>query len=100
MPDKLPEEQLPINLHHELPETFADQVGTMYFDGSTLRIDLLVTRTEHPSNPPKGERHVVSRLVLSQRGMVDLINQLGRLSTSLTQSGLLKANPPSPSQPN
>ena len=100
MAEGLPEAQLPINLHHELPETFADQVGTMYFDGSTLRIDLLVTRTEHPSAPPKGERHVVSRLVLNQRGMVDLINQLGKLSASLTQSGVLKTNPPTPGQTN
>jgi len=46
MYDKLPEEKFPINPHHELPETFADQVGTMYFDGSALRIEFLFAHTE------------------------------------------------------
>jgi hypothetical protein len=96
MYDKLPEEKFPINPHHELPETFADQVGTMYFDGSALRIEFLVTRVEQPSPPPKEERHVVSRLVLSPRCTIDLINQLNKLSTTLTQSGLFKTNPPPP----
>jgi hypothetical protein len=87
---------LPINPHHEITETFADQVGTMYFDGTSLRIDLMVTRVEKPTNPPTGERHVVCRLVLAPRCTVDLINQLNKLSAQLAQAGLLKPEPSSP----
>jgi hypothetical protein len=87
---------LPINQHHEIGETFADQLGTMYFDGTSLRMDLMVTRVEKPTNPPMGERHVVCRLVLSPRCTVDMINQLKMLSAQLAQAGFLKPEPPAP----
>jgi hypothetical protein len=82
----------PIVPHHEVRETFAEQVGSMMFDGSTLKIDFTVVRMNEPgpSNPPAGERHVVSRLVLSMNGAIDLINQMSRLAGQLAQSGLLK----------
>jgi hypothetical protein len=92
-----PIESLPINLHHEIVETFADQIGTMYFDGTSLRVDLLVTRVEKPSIPPAGERHVVSRLVLSPRCTAELITQLSKISAQLHNSGIFKADPPSSS---
>jgi hypothetical protein len=88
-----PIESLPINLHHEIGETFADQVGTLYFDGTSLRIDLLVTRVEKPTQPPTGERHVVSRLVLSARCTAELITQLNKISAQLAKSGLFKTDP-------
>jgi hypothetical protein len=97
MADNLPGELFPINLHHEIGETFADQVGTMYFDGTSLRIDLLVTRVEKPTQPPTGERHVVSRLVLSPRCSAELITQLNKISAQLAKSGLFKVEP-APSQ--
>ena len=37
-----------------------------------------------------GERHVVSRLVLSMSGAIDLMNQMSRLAGQLTQAGVLK----------
>jgi hypothetical protein len=82
----------PIVPHHEVRETFAEQVGSMMFDGSTLKIDFTVVRMNEPgpSSPPAGERHVVSRLVLSMNGAIDLINQMSRLAGQLAQSGLLK----------
>jgi hypothetical protein len=97
MAENLPEEKFPINLHHEIGETFADQVGTIYFDGTSLRIDLLVTRVEKPTQPPAGERHVVSRLVLSPRCSAELITQLNKISAQLAKSGLFKVEP-TPSQ--
>ena len=96
MPEN-PTESLPINLHHEIGETFADQLGTMYFDGTSLRIDFLVTRVEKPTQPPTGERHVVSRLVLSPRCSAELINQLHKISAQLAKSGFFKVDP-TPSQ--
>lgn len=84
MAETRPEEQLPINLHHEIRETFADQVGTMFFDGSSLRIDFMVTRPEKPTaTPPTGERHVVCRLVLSPRCIADLTSQLVKVSSQI-----------------
>src|SRR5579863_5812125 len=95
MPEDRPvENKLPINLHHEIRETFADEVGTMYFDGTSLRIDFMVTRVEQPTPPPMGERHVVCRLVLAPRCTTELINQLNKLGAQLTQTGVFKAQPP------
>ena len=99
MAENLPEEKFQINPHHEIRETFADQLGTMYFDGTSLRIDLLVTRVDQPTSPPTGERHVVSRLALSPRCTIDLINQLNKLSATLAKAGLFKTEPPAPRQP-
>ena len=86
--------KLPIIPHHEVSETFADQVGAMMFDGSLLKMDLVAVRlgAAMPPAPMIGERHVVARLVLSPSGTVDLINQVKRLADQLTQSGLIKAD--------
>jgi len=99
MPDPI-ESNLLINLHHEIHETFADQVGTMYFDGTTLRIDLAVMRVEQPTSPPTGERHVVCRLFLSPRCAADLINQLNKLSAQLAKVGFFKTEPSATPQSN
>jgi hypothetical protein len=84
---------LPIIPHHEVSETFADQVGAVTFDGSVLKLDFVAVRLSStmPPAPATGERHVVARLVLSQAGTVDLINQVKKLADQLTQAGLIKA---------
>ncbi len=84
----------PLVPHHEIKEIFADQVGTLYFDGSTLKIDFTVIRVSEPTpqNPAIGERHVVARLALSTSGTLDLINQVKGLTAQLSQSGLIKTD--------
>jgi len=84
--------KLPIVPHHEVSETFADQVGAVMFDGSILKIDFVAVRlgAAMPPAPTTGERHVVARLVLSPSGTLDLINQVKKLSDQLTQAGLIK----------
>jgi hypothetical protein len=84
--------KLPIVPHHEVSETFADQVGAVMFDGSVLKIDLVAVRLSAaaPPAPTAGERHVVARLVLSPNGTLDLINQVKKLADQLTQAGLIK----------
>ena len=84
--------KLPVVPHHELAETFADQVGAVMFDGSVLKIDLVAIRlaAANPPAPATGERHVVARLVLSQAGTIDLINQMKRLSDQLIQAGVIR----------
>jgi hypothetical protein len=94
MPDSSYEmmKKFPIAAHHEVRETFADQIVLTTFDGTTLRIELAVARMEEPKPPapPKGERHIVCRVVLSVNCTVDLINQLNQLSAQLVQAGLIK----------
>jgi|SRR5579871_1170795 len=88
-----PQNRYPINPHHEVKETYVDRIGSMLFDGSSLRMVFLVARMNEPlvpNGPPTGERHVVSRLVLSMSGAIDLINQVNKLAGQLTQAGVLK----------
>ena len=51
----------------ELAETFADTVGHWHFDGSSLRIDFLVTRFDDTTASDKrtGRRLPVCRLALT-----------------------------------
>jgi hypothetical protein len=78
--------------HHEVRETFADQIGFIICDGSTLKIDFEVIRMSEPTSPtpPERQRHVVARLALSMSCAIDLINQVKRLAEQLAQSGLIK----------
>jgi hypothetical protein len=83
--------KLPI-VPHQVSETFADQVGAIMFDGSTLKIDFVAVRlgAALPPATTAGERHVVARLVLPPGGAIDLINQLKQLADQLTRAGLIK----------
>lgn len=82
--------------HHEVGETFADQLGMTTFDGNTLRIEFAVTRMNEPKPPaqPTGERHVVTRLVLSTPCAIDLINQMQTIAAQLAAAGLIKKDSP------
>ena len=84
--------KLPVVPHHEIRETFADQIGFMICDGSSLKIDFEVVRMNEPTSPtpPEKERHVVVRLALSMNCAIDLINQVSRLAEQLAKSGLIK----------
>lgn len=84
--------KLPVVPHHEVSETFADHIGFIVCDGSTLRIDFEVVRMNEPvsSGPPQKERHVVARMALPMNCAVDLVNQMGKLAGQLAQSGIIK----------
>jgi hypothetical protein len=84
--------KLPVVPHHEVGETYADQVGFLICDGSTLKIDFEVIRMNEPTSPtpPEKERHVVARLAMSMNCAIDLINQVTRLAEQLAKSGLIK----------
>ena len=87
--------KFPIAPHYEVRETFADQLGSSLLDGSTLRIEFLVARMEGEAKPPfspKGERHVVCRLVLTYNCAVDLINQMNHVAAQLAQAGIIKTD--------
>jgi hypothetical protein len=81
----------------ELSETFADHVRMISFDGQTLRIEFCVSRVDQPATqggPPTGRRYPACRLVLSSGATLELMNQLQRITASLIQQGVLKAQQP------
>jgi hypothetical protein len=84
--------KMPVVPHHEVRETFAEHIGFIICDGSTLKIDFEVVRMGEPTSaaPPERQRHVVTRLALSMGCAIDLINQMKRLAEQMAQSGLIK----------
>ncbi len=84
--------KFPISHHHEVSETFADTMGLTMFDGQNLRLEFSVARMGEPKPPapPVGERHIVSRLVLTANCAVDLINQMNQIAGQLVQFGFIK----------
>ena len=94
--------KFPLVHHHEVQETFVNQLGLFTFDGGTLRMELAVARMNEPKPPaqPTGERHIVARLVMSAPCAIDLINQMQLIAAQLAQAGLIKMErPPPPVQP-
>lgn len=82
--------KFPLVPHHEIAETFADQLCQLSCDGGTLRVEFAVGRMEEPKPPQKGARHVVCRLVLSLPCAIDLINNMNRLAQQLATMGAIK----------
>ena len=97
------QQQQPTPIRHvdlpDLPETFADSIHTMAWDGQTLRVDFCVTRyPEVPSAPgAEARRYPVSRLVLTAPVAVDLFGRLQQTMAALAKAGVVtqqKAPPP------
>ena len=76
----------------ELRETFADSIGGWSFDGSTLRVEFLVSRLDSakPGEAPGGRTVPACRLVLTTAAAVELIRTCGQLTAALTQAGVLR----------
>ena len=76
----------------ELGETFADSMGGWSFDGSTLRLEFLVSRLDpiKAGDPASGRSVPVCRLVLTTAGAVDLIKACSQVTAALTQAGVLR----------
>lgn len=92
MPDKSPPQiQLRFEDAPGLAETFADSVGQWHFDGSTLRIDFLVTRFDEAKSPDArtARKLPVCRLVLPAAGAIDLLNQCRRITAAMEKAGLV-----------
>ena len=80
----------------DLPETFADSVKYVTFDGATVRVELCVTRVEDGASAAarSSRRYPVSRLVLRPDAAVDLFIQLQRLIATMEQRGIIKRQAP------
>jgi hypothetical protein len=85
----------------ELSETFADSIGGWSFDGSTLRLEFLVSRLDamKPGDPATGRAVPVCRLVLTAAGAVELIKACGQVTAALTQAGVLRQSEAPPVKP-
>jgi hypothetical protein len=76
----------------DCPETFADSITGLAFDGQTLRLEFAVTRVDEvkANSPLSGRRYPACRLVLPPAAAIDLINKMQQVAAALTQAGLLK----------
>jgi hypothetical protein len=72
----------------EMPETFADSIHSVMFDGQTLRITFTVTRmgpSPTGGTPAPGKRIPSCRMVLAGGGVAQLMNQLAQLNAAMAQ---------------
>jgi hypothetical protein len=76
----------------ELRETFADSIGGWTFDGSTLRVEFLVSRLDSvkQGETPSGRTIPACRLVLTTAAAVELIRTASQVTAALTQAGVLR----------
>ncbi len=79
----------------EIPETFADSVSGLVFDGQSLRIEFAVTRLDEvkPNTPITGRRYPACRLVLPPAAAAELINRMQQIGAALAQAGVARPMP-------
>jgi hypothetical protein len=80
----------------ELPETFADSIHTVVWDGQTLRVELCVTRfpDQTPTATKEALRYPACRLVMTSALAVDLFNRLQQTMNALAQAGVVTQQKP------
>ena len=89
------ERQSPKFRYQDMPalnETFADSIGSWSFDGSTLRMEFLVSRLDplKQGDAATGRAVPVCRLVLTAAAAVELIRASGQITSALVQAGVLR----------
>ncbi|MBI2316606.1 MAG: hypothetical protein HYU75_06210 [Betaproteobacteria bacterium] len=79
-----------------LSEVFADSIGSITFDGQTLRVEFCVTRLDpiRPPDPPTAKRYPSCRLVLAPNAAIAFANQLQGLMQQLQKQGVVSAQAP------
>jgi hypothetical protein len=85
----------------ELPETFADSVTGLFFDGQCLRVEFSVSRVDEikPNSPITGRRYPACRIVLPPQAAVELINKMQQIGAALANAGVVKQQAaPAPAQ--
>ena len=89
------EPQRPKFRYQDMPalgETFSDSIGSWSFDGSTLRMEFLVSRLDalKSGEAASGRAVPVCRLVLTTAAAVELIRASGQITNALVQAGVLR----------
>lgn len=76
----------------DCPETFADSINNVFFDGQTMRIEFGITRMDEVKQnaPLTGRRYPAVRLVLPPGAAIELINRMQQTGAALSQAGLVK----------
>jgi hypothetical protein len=76
----------------DCPETFADSINSLFFDGQTMRIEFGITRMDEVKQNTQmtGRRYPACRLVLPPAAAIDLINKMQQTAQALQQAGLVK----------
>jgi hypothetical protein len=73
-----------------IPETYADSVNRMMFDGQSVRLEFCVTRMDEPRNGSTeltGTRQTACRVVLPLGAALELSGKLSRMLTALAKRG-------------
>ena len=80
----------------ECPETFADSINNVFFDGQTMRIEFGITRMDELKQGQQlsGRRYPACRLVLPVGAAIELINKMQQTANALQQAGLVKPAAP------
>jgi hypothetical protein len=89
------EPQRPKFRYQDMPnlgETFVDAIGGWSYDGSTLRVEFVVSRLDalKPGETATGRSVPVCRLVLTTAAAVELIRASGQITSALMQAGVLR----------
>ena len=76
----------------DCPETFADSINSVVFDGQTMRIEFGISRLDEVKQnaPLTGRRYPAVRLVLAPAAAIELINRMQQTGAALSQAGLVK----------
>lgn len=84
----------------EVSEVFADRLEHLFFDGSTVRMEFTVTRTDpahtvagQVTTEPRQWSYTACRVVLSARGAAELLNKMQELQGVMIKNGVLQARP-------
>jgi hypothetical protein len=80
----------------DVPETFADSLGKMTFDGMNAKLEFVVNWFDEPTPGqvmPSGKAISACRLILPIGGVLQLYAQLTNLVNSLQAQGALKQIP-------
>jgi len=83
----------------DLTEVYADTVGNVTFDGSTIRAELCVTRLEE-SKPPAAaiaKQYPTCRVAMRPDAALELFARLQQLIARMEQHGLIKRQQPASS---
>jgi hypothetical protein len=82
----------------EVSESFGDAIRGVWFDGSTWRIDVDVSRLNATveGQPISTTQYPSCRLVLSPGAGLALLERLTALAKELEANGTLQRNPPTP----
>jgi hypothetical protein len=102
----------------EITEVFADRLEHLFLDGGLVRLEFTVVRTDpaqtvagQPIPEPRQWSYTAARIVLSVRGVAEMLNKMQELQTVLLRQGLLQprqgapagggpaAEPPPPAEP-